>query len=106
VIDDRSMNGHSAFLFAALVFMRVFAAVSPAFGEPTPSADSAESCTLDKQRQVGEECLVCTAWSGDSAKCQKRLSPRGYQRRCRGGGDATWSEVWCHPAGAAGRATP
>src|ERR1041384_378988 len=79
--------GLAALLIAALQY-------APARAE-TPTPDHVETCTLEKRRQPGEECLMCGAWSGDSAKCQKRLGSRGYERRCRGDGESVWSEVWC-----------
>ena len=72
----------------------------------TPPPEAVETCTLEKQQHAGEECLMCSAWTGDPAKCQKRLGSRGYQRRCRGDGASVWSEVWCHPIGASSQATP
>jgi len=57
-----------------------------------------ESCTLDARKKPGESCVACDGWDGDSAKCLKRLSPKGYAQRCRGAGTHTWSEVWCRPA--------
>jgi hypothetical protein len=72
----------------------VFLLYAPARAETPP--DHVETCTLEKRQQPGEECIMCGAWDGDAAKCQKRLGPRGYERRCRGDGASVWSEVWCH----------
>jgi len=69
-------------------------ACTAANADVTPP-DAVDTCTLDAQKRPGEECLMCTAWQGDSAKCLKRLSSKGYDRRCRGAGTSTWSEVWC-----------
>jgi hypothetical protein len=80
--------------------------VGAASAETTPTPAAAETCTLESQRHPGEDCLVCSGWQGDSAKCLKRLSSRGYQRRCRGSGDAVWPEVWCKKAAAESRPTP
>jgi hypothetical protein len=77
---------------------------APAMAEEPLGPEAVETCTLEKQRRPGEECLMCGAASGDPAKCQKRLSPRGYQRRCRGNGDSVWMEAWCRPL--AGDAAP
>ena len=68
--------------------------------DPTPPS-AAEACTVESQRRPGDECLACGAWDGDSAICLKRLSPKGYGRRCRGAGTSRWSEVWCRPKPAA-----
>lgn len=86
----------------AFVLVAFWIAAAALADEPLPAAP-VETCTLEQQRS-GEECLMCGTTSGDPAKCQKRLSPRGYQRRCRGNGDDVWMEAWCRPLG--GKPTP
>jgi hypothetical protein len=77
-----------------------------AVADMPPPAESVETCTLEKQQQSGEECLMCGASDGDPAKCQKRLAPRGYQRRCRGSGESAWLEAWCRSRSPGAQATP
>jgi len=77
---------------------------APARAVETSVPDQPETCTIEKRQRAGEQCIACGAWDGDAAKCQKRLSSRGYERRCRGAGASRWSEIWCRPVG--GRATP
>ena len=79
---------------------------APAVADTPPPQESVETCTLEKQQQSGEECLMCGASVGDPAKCLKRLAQRGYQRRCRGSGEPVWLEMWCRPLSAGGHATP
>ena len=84
---------HRTVRIGALLLLAVLAC-TVAHADVTPP-DAVDTCTLDAQKHPGEECLMCTAWQGDSAKCLKRLSSKGYEQRCRGAGTATWSEVWC-----------
>ncbi len=80
-------------LATVLALLVVFATAAVSAAETAPPA--AETCTLGAQQRQGEDCLVCSGWDGDSAKCLKRLSSQGYRQRCRSAGTSTWSEVWC-----------
>ena len=71
----------------------LFAAVAVAESAESTSA----ACTLEAYKKPGQSCLVCNAWSGDSAKCLKYLRPKGYEQQCRGEDTKSWSEVWCKP---------
>jgi hypothetical protein len=96
--------GNRRYLGSALLLLAVLGC-GVAHADAT-APDAGETCTLDAQKHPGEECLVCTAWQGDSAKCLKRLSSKGYERRCRGAGTSTWSEVWCRAGRSGGEAKP
>ena len=77
-----------------LVLSTLLYGTVPARADEAPAAPS-EGCTLEAHKVAGESCVLCNSWSGDAAKCLKRLRSKGYAQRCRGIGTDTWSEVWC-----------
>ncbi|MFO0571493.1 MAG: hypothetical protein U0263_38035 [Polyangiaceae bacterium] len=64
-----------------------------------PEPGYVESCTLEKQKQSGDECVSCSASFQDPKACQSQHA--GFEQRCRTRGASVWTEIWCKP-----RATP
>ena len=65
-------------------------------------------CTIDARWTPGNDCVACDNDARDSKSCERRYASTGFQKECRGPGQASWSEVWCrkHQAVAPGKATP
>jgi len=59
-----------------------------------PDPDYVESCTLEKQRESGDECFECRASFQDPDAC-KHHAEGGYAPRCQTRGASVWTEIWC-----------
>jgi LPXTG-motif cell wall-anchored protein len=59
-----------------------------------PDPDYVESCTLEKQRENGEECFECRASFQDPDAC-KQHAEGGFAPRCQTRGASVWTEIWC-----------
>jgi MYXO-CTERM domain-containing protein len=59
-----------------------------------PDPDYVESCTLDKQRESGDECFECRASFQDRDAC-KHHAEGGFAPRCQTRGASVWTEIWC-----------
>ena len=86
-------------LRAALAALALTALASPALADIPPPPGYVEQCTVDKQREAGEECVSCSTYHGEPDKCEKAYGEAGYTRRCRTRGASVWSEVWCRKIG-------
>jgi hypothetical protein len=54
-----------------------------------------EPCTLANVQEPELDCEVCASAAG-SRRCEERLGPRGYAKKCRThGSHAGWDEIWC-----------
>jgi hypothetical protein len=54
-----------------------------------------ETCTMEKVRAAGKECLECRAFFGNPEHCSASLQSYGFTQACRTGGASTWGEIWC-----------
>lgn len=85
------------FLVTALALLS-----SRASADIAPPVGYVEACTVERQRQSGEECVSCSTYFGEADACMKKHAPRGFAQRCRTRGASTWSEVWCKASSGAG----
>lgn len=64
-------------------------------GDVPPPDDYIETCTMDRQQQQGESCILCPVTFEDSDACTRGCGPLGYTKRCQTWGAAAYEEVLC-----------
>jgi len=62
-----------------------------------PPRGTAEECQIERVKKQGDECETVRVHRGGREREQRDLGDKGYTLRCRTGGAAEWTEIWCKP---------
>lgn len=90
---EKSMKRSLRVGWVALLAVLAHSESSRADVAPDPSY--VESCTLEQQKQSGDECLECRASFQDPEACRTEHATGGFAQRCRTRGASVWTEIWC-----------